>query len=87
MDCPCQNRFRRLVCHRLCAATVGQFVPAFHSLSPKFFAARLYCVKTINDSSSIVPPKVERTENIKAAAASSLDNLKMFVGEGALRLA
>jgi hypothetical protein len=34
-----------------------------------------------------VPPKVERTENIKAAAASSLDNAKMFVGEGALRLA
>jgi hypothetical protein len=65
----------------------GQFVPAFQSLSPKFFVARLHCVKTNNNSSSIVPPKVERAENIKAAAASSLDNAKMFVGEGALRLA
>jgi hypothetical protein len=30
--------------------------------------------------------KVERTENIKPAAASSPDNAKTFVGEGALRL-
>jgi hypothetical protein len=65
----------------------GQCVPAFQSLSLKFFTARLYCIETINDSSSIVSPKLERTQNNKGAATSSLVNAEMFVGEGALRLA
>jgi hypothetical protein len=59
----------------------------YSGLSPEFSAAILYCVKTINDSSSIAPMKVERTENVKPAAASSPDKAKRFVGEGALRLA
>jgi hypothetical protein len=50
-----RDQDRSFVTTKSCGLS-GQFVPAFPSLSPKFFGARLYCVKTINNSSSIAPP-------------------------------